>query len=143
MFIQDNVTAKLIELEEMPERVFRQAMDWAEKDFQKQFDVLIDTGSDNITFRRNGQVITPGTPRDLVDLGNLKRSQRRDAGPGVTVFTWSGGRGEEYAAYVHDGYVPKSPSGQRGRPVKPRPWTEATIRELERVLSALLAKELS
>ena len=82
MFIQDNVTAKLIELEEMPERVFRQAMDWAEKDFQKQFDVLIDTGSDNITFRRNGQVITPGTPRDLVDLGNLKRSQRRDAGPG-------------------------------------------------------------
>ena len=143
MFIQDNVTPKLIELEKMPERVFEKAMDWAEKDFQKQFDVLIDTGSDNITFRRNGQVITPRTPRDLVDLGNLKRSQHREPGSQATVFTWTGGRGEEYAAYVHDGYVPKSPSGQRGRPVKPRRWTEATIRELETVFGALLAKELS
>ena len=77
MPIRDNVTTKLVQLEKMPERVFEQAMDWAEEDLQRQFDVLLQTNSQNITFRRNGQIITPGTARDLVDLGNLKRSQRR------------------------------------------------------------------
>ncbi len=142
MPIRDNVTTKLIQLEKMPERVFEQAMDWAEDDLQRQFDVLLQTNSQNITFRRNGQVITPGTARDLVDLGNLKRSQRRVDGKNETVFTWTGGRGEEYAAYVHDGYVPKFPGGGRGRRVGPRPWTQATIRGLESVIGALIAKEL-
>ena len=141
MPIQDNLTRKLIELEEMPARVFKQAMDWAENDFQEQFDRQMWT-FDTLTIRRNGQIIEPGQARDLVDLGNLKRSQRRENGVNYTVFEWTGGRGEVYAAYVHDGYTPKSRGGQRGKSVPARPWTEATIRELESVLSALLAKEL-
>jgi hypothetical protein len=68
--IQDNLTRKLIELGEMPARVFKQAMDWAENDFQEQFDRQM-WNLDTLTIRRNGQIIEPGQARDLVDLGNL------------------------------------------------------------------------
>ena len=60
----------------------------------------------NETQRRNG--ITVSSPRDIVDLGNFLRSQRRDFDNATTIrFTWNvkNKQGEPYAAKILEGYT--------------------------------------
>ena len=67
----------------------------------------------NKTERRNG--ITVSSPRDIVDLGNFFRSQRRDFDNATTIrFTWNvkNKQGEPYAAKILEGYSYITKSGR-------------------------------
>ena len=75
----------------------------------------------NETIRKNGQTVT--TPRDIVDLGNLRASQRRETISATAVeWTWH----VDYSAVVHDG--PKLKDGQQYRH---RPWTKDAEKEVK------------
>jgi hypothetical protein len=115
-------------------RVFERAMDWAEEDFRKEIEAQKWNWPNN-TKRDNGS--EAGTVRDIVDLGGLRDSQKReDFGQEKTDFTWTGGA-KAYALYVHDGYTTKG-----GRRMPARPFTENTINELPSIVEKLLAKEV-
>jgi hypothetical protein len=70
------------------------------------------------TKRRNGQTVT--SPRDIVDLGGLLRSQRRDR-PSATQlrFTWN----TPYAGLILNGYV----TGIKGTVVDGRNWIKPAL----------------
>jgi hypothetical protein len=77
----------------------------------------------NETKRRNGSTVT--SPRDIVDLGNLLRSQAlvRES-PSQYRFEWDPldpETGFPYALIVHEGLT-----SRRAR-YKARPWTEAAL----------------
>ena len=137
--IQDNISSRLVKLEGAFERVFQEAMDWAENDFQEEIKTK-KWDWPNDTFRANGTRV--GAPRDIVDLGGLMRSQKREnVGVTKTIFIWTGalsdGSEEAYALEVHDGYTHKY-SGER---MLARPFTEHAIQELPSIVGKLLAKE--
>jgi len=72
----------------------------------------------NLTQRRNGQVA--GSPRNIVDLGNLLNSQAyQQVAPLEYSFSWSA----PYAAINHEGGQFKN-----GRRFTARPWTTQGIR---------------
>lgn len=70
------------------------------------------------TKRRNGQTVD--SPRDIVDLGGLLRSQRRDR-PSATQlrFTWNA----PYAGLILKGYV----TGIKGTLVEGRNWIKPAL----------------
>ena len=76
------------------------------------------------TRRRNGTVV--GSPRNIVDLGGLLRSQRREY-PSATqlVFTWDAksDKGFMYAGLILTGYV----VGPRSTVVPPRNWIKPAL----------------
>ena len=76
------------------------------------------------TRRRNGTVV--GSPRDIVDLGGLLRSQRREY-PSATqlLFTWDAksDKGFMYAGLILTGYV----VGPRSTVVPPRNWIKPAL----------------
>lgn len=78
------------------------------------------------TKRRNGA--TAGSPRDIVDLGNLLRSQRRDR-PSATQlrFTWDakGENGFPYVPLVLTGYTTN-----KGTVVPGRNWIKPALENL-------------
>jgi hypothetical protein len=138
--VQDNISNRLVRLERAFGRVFREAMDWAEEDFQKEIQAQ-KWDWPNDTYRLNGT--RAQTTRDIVDLGGLMRSQKREnIGENRTIFTWTGalpdGSEEAYALEVHDGYVDKD-SGERRLA---RPFTDHAIQELPNVIEKLLAREV-
>lgn len=140
--VSDGISNRLVTLERAFGRVFESAMDWAEEDFKKE--IMAEkwpegTAWPNPTKRQNGQTV--GSPRDIVDLGGLLRSQKReDFGQETTVFTWTGedrGGGEQaYALEVHDGYVSKG-----GNRMPARPFTDNAIMRLPDVVDQLLTME--
>lgn len=67
-----------------------------------------------ITARRNGQVV--GSPRDIVDTGKLRDSQRVTISPMLAKFTW-GGKSAPYAPWVLLGT----------KTTVPRDWIQATF----------------
>lgn len=74
------------------------------------------------TRRRNGTVV--GSPRDIVDLGGLLRSQRRDY-PSATqlVFSWNAkSKGFPYAGLVLTGYTTN-----KGTVVPGRNWIKPAL----------------
>lgn len=119
-------------------RAFLKLMDWVEVDLQQQFAERIWAENwPNRTFRRNGEVVPPRTPRDIVDLGNLMQSQKRtNLGIRAVEFEWTGGDGRDYAEYVHDGYTSKG-----GNRMPPRPWTDPTIRDIGEVGQNIIDRE--
>lgn len=119
-------------------RTFRELMDWAEVDFQQQFTERVwGEGWPNRTFRRNGEIVPPGSTRDIVDLGGLMQSQRRtDMGVRNVEFEWTGGDSRDYAEYVHDGYTSKG-----GNRMPARPWTSGTIENIGEVGQSIIDKE--
>jgi hypothetical protein len=132
--VQDNLTRRLVQLEGAFGRVFERAMDWAEEDFRKEIEAPKWTWP-NKTMRANGS--EADTVRDIVDLGGLRDSQKReDFGQERTVFVWTGG-GKEYALYVHDGYTAKG-----GRRMPARPFTDNAISEIPSIVDGLLIKEV-
>jgi hypothetical protein len=138
--VRDDITPRLVRLQGAFGRVFEQAMDWAEEDFRSEIEA-VKWGWPGTTKRANGS--EAGTRRDIVDLGGLRDSQKReDFGQERTVFVWTGkGRdGEEsaYALHVHDGYTSKG--GQR---MPARPFTDHAISELPSIVETLLVREIT
>jgi hypothetical protein len=120
-------------------RVFEQAMNWAEEDFRKEIEAVKWKGW-GTTKRRNGG--EAGPTRDIVDLGGLRDSQKReDSGQERTVFTWTGrdedGGEKAYALYVHDGYTSKG-----GGTMPARPFTDHAISELPSIVDSLIVREI-
>jgi hypothetical protein len=115
--------------------IFRQAMDWAEEGFRQEIEEVKWTWPRE-TIRRNK---TPaGSPRDIVDLGGLRNSQRREnINENQTAFVWTGGEGRAYALEVHDGYTSKA-----GNRMPARAFTEDTISRLDQVIGGLTSREV-
>lgn len=110
-------------------------MDWAEENFRQEIE---ESKWDwpRETKRRNKT--TASSPRDIVDLGGLRNSQKReDASKNRTVFVWTGGEGKSYALEVHDGYTSKA-----GGRVQGRAFTEDTIFKLDEVINDLISQEV-
>lgn len=131
--VEDRDIDKLRKLYGVNERVFIEAMNWADQDFDQQItnSQWQWKGADGITRRKNGQIVTE--PRDIVDTGALLSSkERRSAGRGNVEFEWTA----PHAEGVHDGYSSKS--GQR---VPARPWTEPTLEDVDTVIQELLDRE--
>lgn len=136
MSVSDGISNRLITLERAFGRVFESAMDWAEEDFKNEITSKKWKwkGLDQTTHRKNGEFVSE--PRDIVDLGGLLRSQKReDVGQEKTVFTWTG-EGRIYALYVHDGYTTRS-----GEKMPARPFTDNAIMRLPGVVDQLLTME--
>ena len=135
MPVSDNVTNRLVRLEAAVGRVFKKAMDWAEEDFRREIEE-VKWKWPGATIRRNK--MPAGSPRDIVDLGGLRDSQKREnVGDNVTVFTWTGGEGRSYALEVHDGYTSKG-----GNDMPARPFTDETISRLNEVVGDLISREV-
>jgi hypothetical protein len=67
----------------------------------------------NQTLRQNSTLV--GSPRDIVDLGNLRDSQSYSR---VSDFSWQFAWGVDYAALNHEGGI-----DERGKFRLARPWT--------------------
>lgn len=75
----------------------------------------------NKTLRKNGQEVS--APRDIVDLGNLRSSQRRENVSSTAVeWTWH----VDYSAVVHEG-----PKLKNGGTLPARPWTKDAEKEVK------------
>jgi hypothetical protein len=75
----------------------------------------------NKTIRKNGQEVT--APRDIVDLGNLRSSQRRENVSATAVeWTWR----VDYSAVVHEGAALKN-----GKTLLARRWTKDAEKEVK------------
>ena len=135
MPIQDGVSDRLVNLGNTLDRVFAKAMDWAEKDFQEEIEA-VKWDWPNETIRSDGRPVN--SPRDIVDTGGLKESQRREnESRGAVDFVWTGGNGKAYAFEVHEGYTSKN--NQR---LPPRRFTDATVSRLEDIVGNFIVEEL-
>jgi hypothetical protein len=89
---------------------------------------------DGITHRRNGEIAS--SPRDILDLGNLRDSQAVEfTDPSTATVTYD----VDYAAAVHDGHITSN-----GSIVTGRPWTEEAARntDFEGIMAAELRKQI-
>jgi len=78
-------------------------------------------GSDYVTHRKNGSKVTE--PRDIVDLGNLRKSQNRlQVNKFAIKWTWE----VDYSALVHEGA-----SLKKGGEYPSRPWTKTAEDEVK------------
>ena len=86
------------------------------------------------TKRRNGG--EAGEIRDIVDLGNLKRSQQNQK---IDNYTWQWIWNVDYSAVVHNGANLK-----QGGNYPARPWTKTAFREVnpDKILSDIIRREL-
>ena len=133
MPVSDNVTNRLIHLEGAFGGIFTKAMDWAEDDFRREIEAE-KWGWPKETKRRSGPTV--GSPRDIVDLGGLRNSQKREGmSENRTAFVWTGGEGKAYALEVHDGY-----SSKANNRMPARPCTEETIAKLDEVIGGLVSR---
>jgi hypothetical protein len=133
--VSDNVTNRLIHLEGALGGIFTKAMDWAEDDFRREIEAE-KWGWPRETKRRSGPTV--GSPRDIVDLGGLRNSQKREnISEDHTAFVWTGGEGKAYALEVHDGY-----SSKANNRMPARPFTEETIAKLDQVIGGLVSREV-
>jgi len=136
--VQDNISNRLVKLEGAFGRVFNQAMNWAENDFQEEIQAM-KWEWPGTTIRRNGE--EAGTTRNIVDLGGLLASQKRESlGEDKTAFVWTGadedGAEKAYALEVHDGY-----SSKAGGRLPARPFTDHAIQQLPDIVDKLLTRE--
>jgi hypothetical protein len=137
--VQDNISNRLVKLEKAFGRVFQEAMNWAENDFQEEIQA-VKWGWPGTTIRKSGE--EAGTTRNIVDLGGLMSSQKRENfGDDRTVFVWTGadkgGAEKAYALEVHDGYVSKG-----GGRMPARPFTDNAIQQLPKIVDRLITREV-
>lgn len=89
---------------------------------------------DGYTLRKNGDFV--GSPRDIVDTGELRDSQQEPEFEGDTAtIEWTA----EHAGNVHEGI------DSNGNPMPARPWTEEAARntDFEGIMGEALKRELS
>lgn len=111
-------------------------MDWAEKDFREEIEA-VKWNWPRETKRKNGQTV--GSPRDIVDTGALRNSQRRENESKNSVdFVWTGGGETAYASMVHDGATLTN-----GTRLPARPFTENTISRLGKIVETEIKREVS
>lgn len=135
MPVQDGISNRIVMLEGAFGRVFEQAMDWADEDFKREIEA-VKWEWPNRTIRSNGRLVD--SPRDIVDTGSLRDSQRRENQTEVsTDFVWTGGSGGGYALEVHDGSTSKS-----GKRMPARPFTEETVSRLDEIVNSLFKREV-
>lgn len=80
-------------------------------------------GSWGTTYRKSGEVVVGGF-RNIVDLGNLKDSQKINfVNPFLATIEWDG-KGETPTPLVHEGYTTST-----GKQVPARPWTRYALLE--------------
>lgn len=132
--VQEYEGNELMRLRGINQRTFDLAMDWADKDFDQQMASekwqWENSDPQNRTRRKNGQVV--GSPRDIIDTGDLLQSKRRnEIKRGITEFVWE----DEVAELVHDGGTLKN-----GGAYPARPWTEPTLNEIEQVIDTTLRR---
>lgn len=139
MPVQDGISNRLVTLKGAFGRVFEGAMDWADEDFRREIETIKWPKNEpwpNKTIRSNGEEV--GSPRDIVDTGGLRDSQKRENQTALnTDFVWTGGDGKAYALEVHDGYTSKG--GQR---MPARPFTEDTVFRLNSIVESLIIEEV-
>ena len=94
----------------------------------------VEWGWPGVTKRKNGETVY--SPRDIVDLGDLMRSQRNQK---IDNFTWRWTWDVEYSSVVHNGAVLK-----QGGNYPARPWTKTAIRVIDpdKIISDTLRREL-
>ena len=87
------------------------------------------------TKRKNGTTVN--TPRDIVDTGDLMRSQQNQK---IDNFTWRWVWDVEYSSVVHNGAVFKG-----GGNYPARPWTKTALRVVkpDDFLSDIIRRELN
>jgi hypothetical protein len=130
MRVQEFEGNELRQLRGINQRTFERVMDWADQDFDQQMASSKWQWNENKTRRKNGQIV--GSPRDIVDTGDLLQSkQRRQIGKSVTEFIWE----DEVAELVHDGGTMKN-----GGAYPARPWTEPTLEDIEQVIDTVLRR---
>lgn len=111
-------------------RTFELAMDWADADFDQQMAAEKWQWNDNQTRRKNGQIV--GSPRDIIDTGDLLASKRREQiSRSVTEFIWD----DPVAGGVHDGMRTRS-----GKDLPARPWTEPTLDDIDEIIDTLMKR---
>lgn len=92
-------------------------------------------GNWGITYRRSGEVVVGGF-RNIVDLGNLKDSQKITfVNPFLATIEWDG-KGETPAPLVHEGYFTST-----GKEIPARPWTRYALLESE--IEAVFARNFT
>lgn len=130
--LREDEVNKLMVLRGVSTRTFGYAMDWADNDFDQQImDEKWDwKGPEAKTRRKNGQVV--GEPRDIVDMGTLLRSKRReDISSSITEFNWDA----LHAGGVHDGQRLRS-----GGSNPARPWTDETLEDIQEVIQTIFER---
>ena len=126
--VQEFEGNELRQLRGINQRTFERAMDWADQDFDQQLASEKWEWNSNQTRRKNGQIV--GSPRDIVDTGDLLQSkQRRQISRSITEFVWE----DDVAELVHDGGRTKN-----GGAYPARPWTEPTLDEIDNVIETVL-----
>jgi hypothetical protein len=121
---------ELRQLRGINQRTFQRAMDWADNDFDQQMASEEWRWNQNQTRRKNGQLV--GSPRDIIDTGDLLQSKERVQVNRSTVdFIWK----DDVAELVHDGGTTKN-----GGAYPARPWTEPTVDELDNVIDTVFRK---
>lgn len=87
------------------------------------------------TKRKNGSTVN--SPRDIIDTGDLMRSQQNQK---INNFTWRFTWDVEYSTLVHNGAVLKN-----GGNYPARPWTQTAVRVIkpDDFLSDIIRRELN
>ena len=130
MKVQEFEGNELRQLRGINQRTFERVMDWADQDFDQQMASEKWQWNENQTRRKNGEVV--GSPRDIVDTGDLLQSkQRRQVSRSITEFVWE----DDVAELVHDGGRTKT-----GGVYPARPWTEPTLDEIDSVIDTVFKK---
>ena len=105
------------------ERILIDALDATVADLAVAFRGLIESAVyawPNETRRANGQIVT--SPRDIVDLGTFRDSQRTERlSRAVFQFVWD----VQYAIYIYYGYRTRS-----GQQLPGRDWISPAVRDL-------------
>ena len=119
---------ELRQLRGINQRTFQRAMDWADNDFDQQMASSKWDWNENQTRRKNGQLV--GSPRDIIDTGDLLQSKERVQVNRSTVdFIWK----DDVAELVHDGGTTKN-----GGAYPARPWTEPVLDEIDDMIGTML-----
>ena len=95
----------------------------------------VEWGWPGTTKRKNGNTVS--SPRDIIDTGDLMRSQQNQK---IDNFTWRWTWDVEYSKIVHNGAVLK-----QGGNYPARPWTQTALRVVKpgEFVSDIIRRELN
>lgn len=112
-----------------------EALEVVVRDLASAFQNLIEANVydwPNTTQRQNGSVVT--SPRDIVDTGDFKRSQRVERpNPHIFQFVWDA----QYAAYIYYGYRTLG-----GQTLPGRDWITPALNDLHKNFEREVARRV-